>query len=165
MSKADITLAIIILAGAYQGVKDGFILELISIASMLIGILAGFKLMGWVMMDLEEKFHIDAKVLPYIAFATVFFVIVFSVNLMSRLISPKVNHEYLGKVDSAMGGVLGFFRSAFMLSIFLWIFHSMKLYLPESWTEDSWVLPMVAEFAPDVTNGVGAIIPIFRDIF
>jgi len=165
MSKADITIAIIILAGAYQGIKDGFILELISIASMLIGILAGFKLMGWVMMDLEEKFHIDAKVLPYIAFATVFFVIVFSVNLMTRFISPKVNHEYLGKVDSAVGGILGFFRSAFMLSIFLWIFHSMKLYLPDSWTQDSWVLPLVAEFAPDVTNGVGAVIPIFRDIF
>ena len=165
MSKADITLAIIILAGAYQGVKDGFILELISILSILVGILAGFKLMGWVMMDLEEKFHIDAKVLPYIAFATVFFVIVFSVNLMSRFISPKVNHEYLGKVDSAVGAVLGFFRSAFMLSIFLWIFHSMKLYLPEDWTKDSWVLPLVAEFAPDITNGVGTVIPIFRDIF
>jgi len=165
MSKADITLAIIILAGAYQGVKDGFILELISIASILIGLVAGFKLMGWVMMDLEEKFHIDAKVLPYIAFATVFFIIVFSVNLMTKLISPKVNHEYLGKVDSAAGAVLGFFRSAFMLSIFLWIFHSMKLYLPDSWTEDSWILPMVAELAPDITNGVGAIIPIFRDIF
>ncbi|HEY3404093.1 MAG TPA: CvpA family protein [Ohtaekwangia sp.] len=165
MSKADITLAIIILAGAYQGVKDGFILELISIAAMLIGLLAGFKLMGWVMMDLEERFHIDAKVLPYISFATVFFIIVFSVNLLTKYISPKVNHEYLGKVDSAVGGVLGFFRSAFMLSIFLWIFHSMKLYLPDSWTADSWILPMVAEFAPDVTHGVGAIIPVFRDLF
>lgn len=165
MSKADITLAIIILAGAYQGVRDGFILELISIVSILIGLVAGFKLMGWMMMGLESKFNIDARVLPYISFATVFFIIVFSVNLMARYISPKVNHEYLGKVDSAVGGILGFFRSSFMLSIFLWIFHSMKLYLPESWTKDSWVLPMVAEFAPDVTNGVGAIIPIFKDIF
>lgn len=95
MSKADITITIFILAGAYQGVKDGFILELISIAAILIGLLAGFKLMSWIMMDLEEKFHIDAKVLPYIAFATVFFIIVFSVNLLTKYISPKVNHEYL----------------------------------------------------------------------
>lgn len=165
MSKADITITIFILAGAYQGVKDGFILELISIASILIGLLAGFKLMGWIMMDLEEKFHIDAKVLPYIAFATVFFIIVFSVNLLAKYISPKVNHEYLGKVDSGVGAILGFFRSAFMLSIFLWIFHSMKLYLPVSWSQDSWILPMVAEFAPNVTHGIGVLIPVFRDIF
>lgn len=165
MSKADITITIFILAGAYQGVKDGFILELISIASILIGLLAGFKLMSWIMMDLEEKFHIDAKVLPYIAFATVFFIIVFSVNLLTKYISPKVNHEYLGKVDSGVGAILGFFRSAFMLSIFLWIFHSMKLYLPDSWSQDSWILPMVAEFAPRVTHGIGALIPIFSDIF
>lgn len=165
MSKADITLAIIIMAGAYQGVKDGFLLELISIFAILVGILAGFKLMGLVMMSLEEKYHIDTKILPYVSFATVFFVIVFAVNLLAKYISPKVNHEILGPVDSAVGAILGLFRSSFMVSIFLWIFHSMKLYFPDAWTKDSWLLPMIAELAPDVTHGIGRVIPVFEGIF
>jgi membrane protein required for colicin V production len=165
MSKADITIAIIIMAGAYQGVKDGFILELISIFAILIGLLAGFSLMKWIMVNLEQKYHIDAHVLPYIAFATVFFIIVFSVNLLTKFISPKVDHEYLGKVDSAVGSVLGLIRSSFMLSIFLWIFHSMKMYLPDSWTESSWIFPIVQDFAPSITRTFGSIIPMFNDMF
>lgn len=165
MSKVDITLAIIILAGAYQGVKDGFVLELISIFAILVGILLGFKLMSIIMIDLEEKYHIDTFILPYISFAIVFFIVVFLVNLMGKYVSPKVNHHLLGPLDSAVGAILGLFRSAFMLSIFLWIFHSMKLYFPDSWIKDSWILPMVAELGHDVTHGIGQVIPIFDGIF
>jgi len=165
MSKVDLTLSIIILVGAYNGFRDGFLLEVFSIVAIFIGILFGFKLMGWAMVSLERNFDIDAKALPYIAFATVFFVIVFTVNILTRYLNYKVDHSYLGKVDQVAGGILGLFRTAFMLSVFLWIFHSMKFELPENWTEGSWVLPMIAELAPNVVHGMGKIIPFFRDVF
>jgi membrane protein required for colicin V production len=165
MSKVDLTLSIIILVGAYSGFKDGFLVEVFSILAILLGILFGFKLMGWAMISLERNFHVDAKALPYIAFAAVFFLIVFVVNLLTRYLDRKVDHTFLGRVDQAVGGLLGLFRTAFMLSVFLWIFHSMKFELPEHWTEDSWVLPMVAELAPDIVHGLGKIIPFFRGVF
>lgn len=165
MSKADLTLSIIILVGAYNGFKDGFLIEIFSILAIFIGILFGFKLMGWAMVSLEKSFDVDAHALPYIAFATVFFIIVFAVNLLTRYLNRKVDHTYLGRADQAAGGVLGLFRSAFMLSVLLWIFHSMKFEIPEDWTADSWVLPMIADLAPTVVRGLGKIIPFFRGVF
>jgi membrane protein required for colicin V production len=165
MSKVDITLAIIILVGAYNGFRDGFLLELISFLSILLGIVAGFKLMGWVMVHLERSYHIDAKALPYIAFTAVLVLVVFAVNLLSRFISKKVDHSFLGKVDQVAGGLMGLFRSGFMMSVFLWLFYSLKFGFPDDWTADSWVLPMVSKLAPNIMHGIGYILPFFRGIF
>lgn len=150
MSKVDTTLAIIILVGSYNGFKDGFLVELFSALAILAGILCGFSLLHWVMVTLERKYNIDANAIPYIGFAAVFFMIVFGVNLLIRYLNRKVNHSFLGVMDQAAGGVLGLFRSAFMLSVLLWIFYSMEFQFPDEWTADSWVLPIVSNMAPSM---------------
>jgi len=165
LSKVDITLILIIFVGAYGGFKDGFVVELVSFVGILLGVLAGFKLMGWAMISLERNFHIDAKMLPYIAFAAVFFIVIFIVNLLVRLFRYKIERTWLGNLDQTAGGIVGFLRTAFMLSVLLWIFHSMKFSFPDHWTADSWVLPAVAELAPNITHGIGVILPFFRDVF
>jgi len=165
LSKVDITLVLIIFVGAYGGFREGFIVELISFFGVLLGVLGGFKLMGWAMIVLERKFHIDAKILPYIAFAAIFFIILFIVNLLVRLIRLKADKTWLGGLDQTAGGLLGLIRTVFILSVMLWIFHSMKFSFPENWTENSWVLPAVAEFAPKITHGIGKVLPFFRGVF
>jgi hypothetical protein len=52
-----------------------------------------------------------------------------------------------------------------MISILLWIFDSLKIEFPVEWTTNSWVWPMVTDFAPDTIDGIGNIIPFFKDIF
>ena len=49
MSGIDIALCIFILIGAYHGYKAGFLLELFSLVAVVLGVLGGFKLMGWAM--------------------------------------------------------------------------------------------------------------------
>jgi uncharacterized membrane protein required for colicin V production len=118
-----------------------------------------------IMGHLEERYHIDAKALPYIAFAAIFVIVVFVVNLLSRFISRRVDHSFLGKVDHAAGGLMGLFRTGFMMSILLWLFYSMKFSFPEDWTADSWILPMISKLAPNIIHGIGYILPFFRGIF
>lgn len=165
MSKVDITLALLILVGAYGGFKEGFLMELISLLAIILGVLGGFKLMGWAMIELERQFHVDAKALPYIAFGAVFFIIVFLVNLLGKVIRLKINKSLLGWVDQAAGALLGLFKTAFMISVLLWIFHSLKFSFPETWTENSWIFPMVSELAPNVTHGIATILPFFEGVF
>jgi membrane protein required for colicin V production len=165
LSKVDLTLALIIMVGAYGGFKEGFLNELLGFVGIVLGVLGGFKLMGWAMIILEREFNIDVKTLPYIAFAAVFFIIVFLVNIVARLVRSKTDKIILGGVDQAAGSVLGFFKTAFMMSVLLWIFHSMKFYFPEHWTKDSWILPMVAEMAPNTTHKIAEFIPFFEGVF
>ena len=164
MSKVDITLAIIVLVGAYSGFRDGFRVELFSLVGVFFGVLFGFKLMGITMVYLEEEFFIDEFALPYISFGAVFFLVVFCVNLLARIILDKYPNPILGMADPYAGAIFGFIRTSFMLSLVLWILQSLKLEFPPEWIGDSWVLPLIANLAPNTFEAIGNIIPFFSDI-
>jgi membrane protein required for colicin V production len=165
VSVADITIVIILLVGAYAGFKEGFLMELFSLLALLLGVLGGFKLMGWAMLYLADHFNVDKKVLPYVAFGVVFIAIVISVRLLGNMIKLSLDKSFLGRIDQVAGGFLGVIKTAFMLSILIWLVDSLRFKFPERWTEDSWLFPKVASFAPAVTGWIGEWFPIFRDVF
>ncbi len=165
MSYIDIGLIVFMIFGAYSGYKEGFLMELVSMLAILLGILSGFKLMGSAMVLLDQKFNIDESVLPYIAFAVVFIIVVVLVTLLGRAIKASMDKSFLGRVDQSAGALLGFFKTAFMLSVVLWILHSLQVIFPEKWTQDAWLYPKVSSLAPIVTDWISEYLPVFEDVF
>lgn len=165
MSIIDIILCVFLLIGAVGGYKKGFLSELFSLLAIVLGVLAGFKLMGKAMILLSNNYAINEEVLPYVAFGVVFVIVMIIVSLLGKLLSGSLDKTIFGNVDQALGGVLGILRTGFMLSVLFWIVGSMKVELPEHWTEDAWLFPVVAKFAPAVTSWVGEIFPVFSDLF
>ena len=165
MSGIDIVLGILILVGAYHGYKAGFLLELFSLVAIVLGVLAGFKFMGWAMVMLGEKVHINKDVLPYVAFAVVFIAVVIVVNLLGKLVKASVDKTLLGPLDDVGGALVGLVRTTFVFSIALWIVDSLKLSFFSEWTEDSWLYPMVAGVAPKFTHWISGFFPFFKDVF
>jgi membrane protein required for colicin V production len=162
---SDIVLVILIILGAYSGYRDGFIVSLFSLVAIVLGMLGGFKLMGSFMILLSNKYNIDEKVLPYLAFGLVFIIIVIAVNLLGKLIKTTLDKSILGWFDKGAGALFGTVRMAFMISILLWIIDSLKVPFPKEWVENSWLHTNTANFAPMVTKWVGGFLPIFKDIF
>ena len=165
MSVLDIALAVLILFGAYGGYKDGFIVSLFSVFAIVLGLLGGFKLMGNLMVVLANKYNIDEKVLPYLAFALVFVIIVIVVNLLGKLIKASIDTPIFGVADHVAGALFGMIRVTFMLSIVLWIVDSLKVDFPDQWTANSWLHSRIASFAPKIAVWIGDVFPTFRDIF
>lgn len=165
MTTADLTLVVIILIGAISGYRQGFLMELFSFAALLLGVLGAFKLLGYAMIFLDDQFHVNKTILPYVAFAVVFIAIVIAVRLLGRLIKISIDKTFLGRLDQVAGAVLGLLKAAFLLSVALWILRSLQLELPSGWTAHSWLLPKIEGFAPQVTLWLGEYIPFFRDIF
>jgi membrane protein required for colicin V production len=165
VTAADIAICIIILIGAYAGYKEGFLMELFSLLALLLGVLGGFKLMGWAMLYLGDHFDVDKKVLPYVAFGVVFIAIVILVRILGNMIKLSLDKSFLGRVDQVAGGVLGIVKTAFILSVVIWLIDSFRYNFPSKWTADSWLFPKVAIFAPAVTSWIGEWFPIFRDVF
>jgi membrane protein required for colicin V production len=165
LSKADLFLLVFFLIGAYSGYKEGFLMEMFSILAIVLGIFGGFKLMGWAMIYLQEHFHADKAVLPYIAFTLVFILIVVIVTLIGRAFKHSIDKSFLGSMDKAMGACLGMFKTAFMFSIIIWIAESLKLSPPNEWTQGSWLYPLTARIAPGVSTWLGGFIPFFKEIF
>jgi membrane protein required for colicin V production len=165
LSFADIALVILLILGAFKGYKDGFLMELFSLLGIILGVLGGFKLMGMALIYLSDEFNIDENVLPYIAFSIVFIVIVVLVTLTGRAIKASIDKTFLGKVDETLGGVLGLLKTAFLLSVAIWLLQSLHYNFPEHWTANSKVFPRVAKIAPAITHWVGQFVPFFHDIF
>ncbi len=165
MSKIDIALIIIFLIGAFGGYRKGFLSELFSLLGIILGILAGFKLMGVAMVMLGKHYTIDDKVLPYVAFGIVFLIVLIVASLLGKLLKSSIEKTVLGNADQVAGSVLGLFKTAFMVSVVLWITSSMEMNIPEHWSEDSWLYPVTASFAPTVTSWVAEIFPVFSDLF
>lgn len=165
MSKADIVLVIFLIVGAIAGYKKGFLSELFTLLGILLGVLAGFKLMGEAMLLLDEHYDINENVLPYVAFGVVFLIVVIGITLLGKAFKSSLEKTVLGSVDKFCGGLLGILKTAFVLSVFIWLFSSLNVYAPKSFSEDSWLLPIVAKLAPAVTSWIGDIFPVFSDLF
>jgi membrane protein required for colicin V production len=165
LSKVDIVLIIILIIGAVAGYKKGFLSELFTLLGIILGVLAGFKLMGAAMLMLDEHYDMNENVLPYAAFGVVFLIVVIGVTLLGRVFKSSLEKTVLGSVDKLAGGLLGILKTAFMLSVFIWITTSLNVYAPERFTEDAWLYPTVARFAPAVTAWIGEIFPVFSDLF
>ena len=165
MSSVDLVLAVIILIGAVSGYREGFLMELFSFAAILLGVLGAFKLMGYAMVFLSGEFDINETILPYVAFALVFIAILIAVRLLGKLLKVSIDKTFLGQIDQAAGAGLGLLKAVFLLSVSLWIIDALDFELPEKWTSDSWLLPRIESFAPQVTVWLGHYVPFFKDIF
>lgn len=165
MSTVDIALTVIILIGAFSGYREGFLMELFSFAAILLGVLGAFKLMGYAMILLADEFNINKTVLPYVAFALVFIAILIAVRLVGKILKVSIDKTFLGQIDQVAGAGLGLLKAVFLLSVSLWILDALDFELPEKWTSNSWLLPRIESFAPQVTVWIGDYVPFFRDVF
>src|SRR5690606_12653847 len=95
----------------------------------------------------------------------VFIAILIGVNLLGKLIKFSIDRTFLGHVDQAAGAGLGLLKAAFLLSVCLWILNAMDFDLPEKWTKNSWLLPRVESFAPQVTMWLSDYVPFFKNVF
>ena len=155
----------LILGGGFIGYRQGFLMELFSFAAVILGVLGAFKLLGYAVVWLSDQFNINESVLPYVAFAAVFIAILIAVKLVGKIIKISIDKTFLGRIDQAAGAALGVLKAVFLLSVSLWLLDVLDFDLPDNWTSDSWVLPRVQSFAPEVTMWLADYIPFFKDIF
>ena len=164
MSLVDIILGIVILFGAFRGYREGFLMETISFLAVMLGILGGFKLMGKAMVWLAGQMDINERVLPYVAFAVVFIIIVIAVSWLGKAIKASIDKSFLGRVDQAAGAMIGLLKFAFLSSVFIWIVNSFFKSTVDDWSHDSLLLPIIQDFAPLIISWIGEIIPAVRGI-
>lgn len=165
MNVLDIILLVLLGIGIVGGYRKGFLVTLFSLAAIFLGIIAGFRLMGNAMLMLSSRYDIDEKILPYLAFAIVFLLVLMVVNLIGKLLKSTLDKTLLGSADQLAGGILGALKTAFMVSVVFWIMNSLKLEFIQQWSDDSQLYPYIVGFAPAVTEWLGNLFPSIRDLF
>ncbi|MBI1768683.1 MAG: CvpA family protein [Bacteroidetes bacterium] len=165
MSKIDIVISLLLILGAYLGYKRGFLSELFFVVAMILGVLVGFKLMGWGMEYLHKQFNADTAFLPYLSFLIIFILVVVTVIFIGNRIKHLMDDTFLGRVDAIAGAVLGLVKYAFCASVLLWLAEKIELRFPDHWTQGSWLYPKTLGFAKSVSEFFARFLPFFKETF
>jgi membrane protein required for colicin V production len=81
------------------------------------------------------------------------------------MLKASMDKNFLGRVDEVAGASFGLLKTAFILSVIVWIMNALRIHKIESWTENSRVYTKLGTFAPMVTKWIGKFIPFIKDVF
>ncbi|MEE4256783.1 MAG: CvpA family protein [Bacteroidales bacterium] len=140
MNWLDIVLAIPMLWFLYRGFRNGLIIELASLAALILGIYVAlhfsFYVEGW----LVENFEIGEKYLYIISFALTFIIVAVLVFLAGKIIHKLVGIIFLGFLNRLAGGIFGLLKAALVLSVILYFVNGFNPGLIKADVKDSSVL-------------------------
>ncbi len=165
MSAIDVVILLLLLLGAYKGYSKGLLLEVIGILAFFVALVAGFKLLHWAMQMLNEHVSINESFMPYIAFLLLFAAIVVGINLLGKALKKVLDMTFLGTFDNLAGAIVGLFKWALAISIFIWLIDTLEVKLPSNALADSFVYPLLQPFAPTVFSSLGDVLPTAQSLF
>jgi len=160
----DIVFFILMALAVFKGYSKGFIVALFSVVGFIVGLAAALKLSSYVAQQLSDTFNTSGKWLPVISFLLVFVAVLVLVRLGAKLIQSSVEMVMLGWLNRLAGILLYALLYAIILSVFL--FYAVQLnILSTNATTSSNIYPYLQPLAPKVIDGLGVVIPWFKNMF
>lgn len=160
----DIVFAILIIIACIKGYQKGLVIAVFSVVAFIVGLAAALKLSALVAVWLGSHSGIDAKWLPVLSFAIVFFAVVILVRLGAKFIEKTFQMAMLGWVNR-IGGIF-FYAILYIIIFSIFLFYAEKLHFVDAAAvQSSQVYPYVQPWGPVVIDGFGKVIPVFKDMF
>ncbi|MBX9782216.1 MAG: CvpA family protein [Chitinophagaceae bacterium] len=160
----DIIVAVALVMAVIKGFQKGLIVALFSVLAFVAGLAAALKLSAVVAAWLQQSTNIGAKWLPVVSFVLVFIAVALLVRLGAKLIENAVEFAFLGWINKTGGILLYAVLYIIIISIFLFYAQQLKLFSQSSIDASvtwKWITPR----GPKVIEGLGVIIPWFKDMF
>jgi membrane protein required for colicin V production len=155
---------LLILLGAYAGYKKGLLIEILSFLAFIIAIVSAFKLMHLAVELISDGSTKKNTLLPYVAFVLIFILVFVGIFLLSKVLKNIIDVTLLGSFDNWAGAILGACKTAFGISLLLWLTFQAKIEIPSNVISDAVIYPQLIPFGPKVIGWVSNVIP-FQDIF
>jgi membrane protein required for colicin V production len=153
MSYIDIILGLLLIFAAISGFRKGLIVELVSLAALILGIWGAIEFSGVTSEFLTENLNLKTEHLNIISFVVTFIVIVILVHIVGNVIDKIVETAMMGFLNKLAGMVFGVLKSALILSVILVIFdkidEDVQILSPEAKTKSKLYTPM-RNLAPSI---------------
>lgn len=160
----DIIFVLILAMALFKGLRKGFIIAVFSILAFIIGLAAAMKLSTVVAQYLGSSTNISSKWLPFVSFLLVFILVAFLVNIVAKLIEKSVEFALLGWLNRLLGVALYLALYTIIFSILLFYAVQMNVIKQETILA-SRTYSFIEPWGPRAINGLGTIIPWFKDMF
>jgi len=122
MNYIDIVLAILLIIAAIRGFMRGFIIEVASLAALILGIWGGIHLSHFIADFLVTNLHWESRHIGLISFLITFVLIIIVVHILGKVLTKVVEAMALGFLNHFAGLFFGVLKTALILSIVLLFF-------------------------------------------
>ncbi|MCU4155874.1 CvpA family protein [Carboxylicivirga sp. A043] len=151
MNYFDIVTGIILILAIIKGFKNGLIIELASLAALVLGLFGAIQFSSITESYLIE--YIDSSYIGVAAFIITFILIVVGVHLIAKAVDKLVSTIALGMINRVLGAIFSVLKYAFIISVIMAILGSFeKTYslIPEEQKESSHLYGPLKSIAPSV---------------
>lgn len=164
MTGIDVFLIVILIISAIKGYVKGFIVEIFSFIAFFLGLYVAVSFTSPIALKFFAKSHYF-EVISIGIFVGLFIGLILLIELIAKGIKKAVNLTFLGIFDHFLGSIFGVAKWALIISVFIWTIQSIGLTIPDRFTDNSFMYPVIAMIAPTSFEVMGAFLPFFRDIF
>ena len=147
----DILLAVLLLVFAWSGYRKGLVIEIATLAALILGLFLAYYFSGFVSEKLKDFFSISEQYLEIISFLVVFIGVILFVMLVGKLFEKLIDVLMLGFLNKLAGAVFGIFKGALFISIFIFIvgyISSGHYFFKKETRESSILYTPIASIAP-----------------
>jgi len=151
MNTIDLVFAVILLWAAYRGFTKGFIVQLATLAALLLGILGAVMFSDFTSSLIVKKFEVSGQYLPIISFAITFIAIVIAVHILAKALNKLIDAIALGIVNRLLGVLFSVLKIGFIISIILVLINKVDNkynFIPDDTKEKSLLYKPLSNFAP-----------------
>jgi membrane protein required for colicin V production len=160
----DLLFAITMVLALVKGYRRGLIVGLFSLVAVIIGLAAAMKLSVVAAAYIGSAVKISDQWLPVVSFAVVFIAVVLLIRLGANAIEKLVEVALMGWINK-LGGIL-LYAVIYTLVFSVLLFYAEKVHILKPDTiSQSVTYSFVQPWAPKAINGVGSVIPVFKDLF
>ncbi len=159
----DIVCLILMVLAIYKGYSKGFIIAIFSILGFIIALAAALKLSSTIALKISEHTNFG-KWLPALSFLLVFIAAAFGIKLLGNVIQKLVETVLLGWANRIAGILLYALLYCIIFSIFIFYAVQLNLLQPNT-VKASMIYPYLQPVGPKVIEGLGTIVPWFKNMF
>ncbi len=156
----DFIILIIIVASAIYGAFKGFISQIVSIISLLLGVWCAFKFSNLIASYIKDLFSIGETAVYLVSFVAILVVVIILGNFLGKGLEKILQLSMLGWLNRLLGILFSAIRSVVILSILVYVIN----FINKSWNLIPDSIFSGSYFYPHLTNLSEKIFPYLQNL-
>lgn len=157
MSYIDIIILLFLLYGAYRGFSRGLIVEVATLAGLVLGVYMAVRYSSYTENFLRDFLNFSSRYISYVALAVTFILVVILVYIVGKLFTKLVDIISLGLVNKLLGTALGVAKYFLIVCVLLLVTDALNekfQFISEETRQKSLLFYPFLNFAQEMYNAI-----------
>lgn len=151
MNFLDVIFIVLLGLAFIHGFRKGLIIELATLAALVLGIWAGFHFSELISGLIEDAFDYQGKYINIISFIIIMIVVIILMQILARALTKVAKAIAMGFLNKLAGGIFSVLKAAVILSILIYFldrFDENKYLIGPETRNNSVLFPLIEGIAP-----------------